>query len=388
MGTQARRKLGSPGALRSWAVVDLAALRHNIRVVRSIVGESTHVAAVVKANAYGHGSLPIARAALQAGAAALVVANAAEGIELRRAGIRSRIIVIGASLPAEAAHIVAQGLECSLSPPELADALVHEARRQSLPARVHLMADLGMRRAGLALASLAPLAECIRDTPELELAGIASHFPMADEDDLTASQAEIDAFAAVVAQVRDTGLVPRTVHLANSAGLLRLPGARLDMVRAGIMIYGMAGAPLLEGMADWRPVLSWRARVVAVRDAPAGTGIGYGHTYHTPERTTIATLPVGYNDGYARAYSTNADVVLHGVRAPVVGRVSMDYITVDVGHIPGVAVGDVATLLGRDGSEAVTAEELAERRGTIPYEVTCAIGTRITRLYVDEEANE
>jgi len=160
------------------------------------------------------------------------------------------------------------------------------------------------------------------------------------------------------------------------------------MVRAGIMIYGMAGAPLLVGLAEWRPVLSWHARVVALRDVPAGTGIGYGHTYRTHAATTIATLPVGYSDGYLRVYSTNADVLLHGRRAPVVGRVSMDYITVDVGHIPGVAIGDVATLLGRDGEEAVTAEELAERRGTIPYEVTCAIGKRVTRLFVGEEATE
>jgi len=388
VGTQARHSMKAPEALRSWAVVDLAALRHNTRLTRSIVGESTEVAAVVKADAYGHGAAPVARAAIEAGARALVVANAAEGGELRRAGIPARIIVIGASLPAEAADIVANDLECCLSPPELADALVDEARRRARTVRVHLMADLGMCRAGVPVETIVSLAQRIREAPELELVGVASHFPMADEEDLAASQAEIDALDDVLATVRKAGLDPQTVHLANSAGLLRLPDARFDMVRAGIMIYGMAGAPLLVGLAAWRPVLSWHARVVAVRDVSAGVGIGYGHTYRTPAPTTIATLPVGYSDGYLRVYSTNADVLLHGRRAPVVGRVSMDYITVDVGHIPGVAIGDVATLLGRDGEEAVTAEELAERRGTIPYEVTCAIGKRVTRLFVGEEATE
>jgi alanine racemase len=375
----------TPATRRSWAEVDLAALRHNVRLARSIVGPETRVAAVVKADAYGHGAVPVAQAALQAGAAALVVANAAEGAELRGAGIDAPIIIIGASLPAEAREIVAQGLECCLAPPDLAEALIAEARRQGRTARVHLMIDLGMCRAGVPVEALPELAAVVRDAPELEVAGLASHFPMADEEDLNVSREQVDELLDIVDVVREAGLEPPVLHMANSAGLLRLPDARLGMVRAGIMIYGMAGAPLLAGLAPWRPALSWFARVVTVRDVPADTPIGYGHTYRTPSATRIATLPVGYHDGYLRAYSTNASVLLHGRRAPVVGRVSMDYTTVDVGQIPGVAVGDVATLLGSDGHEAVTAEELAERRGTIPYEVTCAIGSRVARVYVDAE---
>jgi alanine racemase len=343
------------------------------------------VAAVVKADAYGHGAVPVARAAVDAGATALVVANAAEGAELRAAGIDSPIIIIGASLPDEASEIVACGLECCLAPPDLAEALVAEAQRQGRTVRVHLMVDLGMCRAGVPVGTVAELAAVVRDAPELELAGVASHFPMADEEDLDVSQDQLASLLRLLDEIREAGLEPTVVHMANSAGLLRLPDARLGMVRAGIMIYGMAGAPLLAGLAPWWPVLSWYARVVTVRDVPAGTPIGYGHTYRTPSATTIATLPVGYYDGYLRVYSTNACVLLHGQRAPVVGRVSMDYITVDVGHIPGVAVGDAATLLGTDGDEAVTAEELAERRGTIPYEVTCAISRRVARVYVDDE---
>jgi alanine racemase len=155
------------------------------------------------------------------------------------------------------------------------------------------------------------------------------------------------------------------------------------MVRAGILLYGMACAPLLDGAADWRPVLAWRTRVVCLRRVAAGTAVGYGHTYTASRPTALATLPVGYDDGYVRAYSNKADVLIHGQRAPVVGRVSMDYVTVDVGHIPGVEVGHVATLLGPHGQDCIRAEELAERRGSIPYEVTCAIGNRVTRVYDD-----
>jgi len=398
VGTQARDTLKPfPGpeagavhevvapACRTWATVDLAAVRHNVRVVQGRVGAACGVGAVVKADAYGHGALPVARAAVEAGARALVVANAREGAELRQAGLEVPVIVIGASLPWDAEALVAFDLSASLSPPELFEALLAEARRQGRRARVHLMVDLGMRRAGLEWDEARALARRLASTPELELEGLASHFPTADEADPRFSEEMVPRLEQFRAEAEALGLRPRWVHLANSAGLLRLPGSHFNLVRAGIMLYGMAGAPLLDGQAPWRPVLEWRARVVCVRSVPAGTGVGYGHTHVTPRATVLATLPVGYHDGFARAYSDNAEVLLHGRRARVVGRVSMDYITVDAGGIPGVAVGDVATLIGRDGPERIRAEELAERRGTIPYEVTCSIGSRVRRVHVDTE---
>jgi len=376
--------VGAP-ACRTWALVDLSALRHNVRVVRRIVGPGAEVAAVVKANAYGHGAPQVARAALEAGAAALVVANAQEGIELREAGVRAPILIIGASLPWDAEAIVAHGLSACLSPPEMLEAVQAEARRQRRRARVHLMVDLGMRRDGVTWDEALALARRLAEATELELEGMASHFPTADEAEVAFCEREIEEFRKFLAEVAALGLQPRYCHLANSAGLLRLANSHFNLVRAGIMLYGMAGSPLLEGLAPWRPVLTWQTRVVYVRRVPAGTAVGYGHTYVTPRATVLATLPVGYYDGYARAWSSNADALVRGRRAPVVGRVSMDYITVDVGHVPGVAVGDVATLIGRDGEACIRAEELAARRDTISYEVTCAIGRRVRRLYVDTE---
>jgi alanine racemase len=314
-----------------------------------------------------------------------VVANAREGVELRDAGLECPIIIIGASLPCDAEAIVAFGLAATLSPPEMLDALAAEARRQDTRARVHLMADLGMRRVGASPREALALIERVAATPEVELEGIASHFAAADEADVAPSREVVAEFGQLLAAARAAGLEPRYVHLANSAGVLRLPGSHFNLVRAGIILYGMAGAPLLEGMANWRPALAWRARVVYVRRVPSGTPVGYGHTYTTTEPTVVATLPVGYYDGFVRAYSSNADVLLGGRRVPVIGRVSMDYTTVDATAVPDVGVGDVATLVGRDGDEEIRAEELARRRDTIPYEVTCAIGPRVQRIHVDTE---
>ncbi len=389
MGTHTRQELTPPAAgaspapvaARTWASIDLAAVRHNVREAQRLAGDGVGVAAVVKANAYGHGAVPVARAAAEAGAAALVVANAREGVELREAGIAAPIIIAGASFPSDADAIVAHGLEPCLAPPELLEAVAEAAERRGVTARVHIMADLGMGRDGVTWGEALGLAERLHETPRVILEGVASHFPTADDIDTSFSEAEIAHFERLLAEIEARGHQPRRVHLANSAALLRLPDARFNMVRAGIMLYGMAASPVVEGMAGWRPALSWRTRVAYVRAVAAGTPIGYGHIWTAPRDTVLATLPVGYHDGYLRCYSNNADVLLRGQRAPVVGRVSMDYTVVDTGHIPGVAVGDVATLIGCDGDETIRAEELAERRGTIPYEVTCAIGPRVERRY-------
>jgi alanine racemase len=355
-------------------------VRHNVRLARALVGPGVAVAAVVKANAYGHGAVPVARAAVEAGAAALAVASAQEGVELREAGLTAPILVIGASFPWDAEALVAHDLAASLSPPAMLDALRAEARRQGKRPRVHVMVDLAMRRDGVTREEAGGLFRRLAEGDELELEGIASHFATADAEDTSVAEAQVEAFRAVVAEAEALGLRPRWRHLANTAGILRLPGSHCNMVRAGILLYGMASAPRLDGLADWRPVLSWHARVICLRPLAAGEPVGYGHTYVAPHATTLATLAVGYDDGYVRAYSNRAHVLIRGQRAPVVGRVSMDYATVDVGHIPGVALGDVATLIGADGSERVRAEELAELRQTIPYEVTCAIGNRVRRI--------
>ena len=366
---------------RSWADVSLANLQHNVRLAQSLMGPGVAVAAVVKANAYGHGAVPVARAAVDAGATALVVANADEGVELRQAGIAAPVIIIGASFAWEAEAIVAHDLAACVSPPSMLEVLAAEACRQQRRVRVHVMADLGMQRAGVTPDDARALFRRLADCEWVELEGIATHFANADAPDPACAREQTAAFARVVADARAAGLEPRLCHLANSAAILRLPESHHNLVRAGILLYGMACDPSLDGAADWRPVLAWRTRVACLRPLAAGTPVGYGHTYASARDTVLATLPVGYHDGYLRAHSNQAEVVLRGQRAPVVGRVSMDYTTVDVGHIPGVALGDVATLIGRDGEACVRAEELAALRDTIPYEITCAIGSRVRRIY-------
>lgn len=367
-----------------WAQIDLGAFAHNVRHAVKMAGPA-RVMAVVKANGYGHGSVQVANTALASGASRLAVARAGEGAVLRQAGITAPILIFGSLAPGEIAEVLALDLTPAVFDLEQAAEVSAAANRRHEPAGVHLKVDTGMGRLGFSPDKMEDILRAVR-LPGLRLEGIFTHFATADGPDWPYAVRQLERFQNVVQMLEKAGFAGFTRHAANSAALINLPEARLDMVRPGIMLYGYHPAGRPDHSIDLRPALSLQALVAQVKAVPAGFRIGYGSTYVTPEPTTVATLPVGYADGYSRHLSSLGEVLIHGLRAPVLGRVCMDMLMVDVGHIPGVKRYDTAVLYGEQGLDAVWADEVAERIGTISYEVLCAVGTRVPRIYQNTPA--
>jgi alanine racemase len=366
-----------------WAEVDLDAVRTNVRALADAAAPAA-LMAVVKADGYGHGAVPVARAALDAGASWLGVALVEEGAELRGAGIDAPVLVLSEPPPAAAPAVVGLGLTPVAYTPvgieALAKAVAHAGAAEPLP--VHLKVDTGMHRVGCTVADAHALAESITARDELRLEGVLTHLAMADEPDDPYTGEQLDRFDGVLHELRDAGVGFDLVHAANSAGLLAFGDrARFDLVRCGIAIYGVPPARSLAGCAPLRPAMALKARVSHVKTLPAGARLSYGLRYTMPHAGTVATVPVGYADGVPRALSASGgEVLLRGRRHPIAGTVTMDQLMVDVGDAP-VEVGDEVVLLGRDGDEEVTADEWAERVGTINYEIVCGIGRRVPRSY-------
>lgn len=364
-----------------WADIDLDAIRHNVRQVARLVSPKSAVMAVVKANGYGHGAVPSARAALEAGATWLGVASVEEGLELRAAGIRAPILHLGYTPRSALGEAVAAGLSLNVFEGGTLDAL----RKLPLPApaRLHLKVDTGMHRLGATPEEAVALARRIRQGTNIQLEGVWTHFASADSDPAFTNE-QLARFLRVRDQIRtDTGLRFLS-HAANSAGLLHNPEARLDLVRAGLVVYGLSPNPSWNDLPSLRPALAWRTIVTNVHTVPEGAAVGYGQTWTAPAPRRVATLAVGYGDGLQRRQSNRGRVLVRGRSAPVVGAVSMDQTAVDVTEIPGVTIGDVATLIGRDGSSELSADEVAAAADTISWEVLCAISARVVRHYTGE----
>ena len=365
--------------LRASARVNLAAIERNCARLRDAAGTGSSLCAVVKANAYGHGAVPVARAALAGGAARIAVATAEETAELRAAGIEAPLLLMGALTAEELPLALESGADLVAWRPAFVEALRRGAHGR--PVRVHVKLDIGMGRLGIRDAEeLLALAEQIHAAPELELAGAMTHLPCADEDPAI-TRAQVERFRAFGERLR--ALAPGLVlHAANSAATLAVPESRLDMVRCGVAIYGLDPFGVDPAAHGLEPALELRTWVAALKPLAPGESVGYGSTFTAVAPTWIATLPVGYGDGYRRAFSSNAEVLIGGRRHPLVGRVSMEYVTVDVGPDPrGIAEGDEAVLLGAQGEERIAAEELARRIDTIDYEITTALTARPTRVY-------
>jgi alanine racemase len=364
-----------------WAEVDLEAIRDNVRQVARLVSSRTAVMAVVKANGYGHGAVPTAQAALDGGATWLGVASVQEGLELRAAGIEAPILHLGYTPVDALGEAVAAGLSLAVFEQGTLDALV----QLPLPARarLHLKVDTGMHRLGASPEEALKIANRIGRHPNLELEAVWTHFAAADSDPaLTRDQ--LTRFLRARDRIRtQTGLTFLS-HAANSAGILRLPEARLDLVRAGLVVYGLSPNPDWRDLPGLRPALSWRTIVTHVQTVPDGEAVGYGQTWRASGPRRVATLAVGYGDGLHRRQSNRGQVLVRGRPAPIVGTVSMDQTMVDVTDIPGVAIGDVATLIGRDGGAELTASAVAAAVDTISWEVLCAISARVVRRYTDE----
>ncbi len=366
----------------TWVEIDLDAIRHNVATLRELVAPAA-ILAVVKADAYGHGVVPVAKAAIEAGAAALGVALVEEGVRLRDAGVDVPILVLSEPAAAGADEVVARALTPVVYTEAGIDGLAKAvADAGAAPLGVHLKVDTGMHRVGCALEDVVPLAERIGRQPELKLDGLLTHFAVADEADQRYTTTQLDRFASARAALAEAGIDPPILHAANSAGAISYPEARFHVVRVGIAMYGVHPAPGVGDHLALRPALALRSRVAHVKRLAAGERVSYGLRYELAQEATIVTLPIGYADGVPRNLgATGASVLIRGHRVPIAGTVTMDQLLVDVGDLD-VEVGDVATLLGRDGDEQVRAEDWAERMGTIGYEIVCGIGPRVPREYL------
>jgi alanine racemase len=365
------------------AEIDLVALTRNVSAIRALAPRA-QILAVVKANAYGHGAVPIAQALESERVKMLGVALIEEGVELRNAGVRSPILVLGGSYEGGYDLMVAHRLTPTVFRPEHIQRLAQAAKRVGSPVSVHLKVDSGMGRLGVLPRDLDAFLDLASKFREVEIDGLLSHFASADLENRDFTREQVRCFRDAHARMRARGLHPSWRHLSNSAGVIDLPevrdGLELNMVRPGIMLYGLHPAARLQKAAELHPVLTWKTAIIHLKTVAAGTPISYGSTWRAPRESRIATLPIGYADGYSRRYSNRAQVLVRGRRASVVGRVCMDLSMVDVTDVPAASVGDEVVLLGEQGPERIPAEELAELAGTIHYEVICAVGARVPRV--------
>lgn len=365
----------------TYAVVNLDAIAHNVRALKAHVGAGVEVMAVVKANAYGHGALPVARTALENGATRLAVARASEGVALRAAGIDAPTLILGYSPPGEAEAIVANDLTATANTLTFAAALDREAGRQGRTVPVHVKVDTGMGRFGLLPHEAPPFVQELSRFAHLRLEGLGTHFAVADLPDKSYTWQQFDAFCRVLGDLEAAGVRIPLRHVANSAATLDLPEMHLDAVRPGIALYGLRPNPDVEPPIELLPALSLYTHVERVRMLPPGSSISYGRTFVCERDTPVVLIAAGYGDGYPRLLSNRASVLIRGQRAPVVGRVCMDHTVVDVTGVDGVAQDDLVVLLGEQGGERITAEELAQHAETINYEITTGLLPRIRRIY-------
>ena len=373
--------LRHPSFHRSWLEVDLAAIRENIMRFRDHCGAEVQIMPAVKGDAYGHGAVAVARAAIQAGCPRLAIATELEGEELRAAGIDVPLQILGASLPEEVPGVVTHDLVSSVHDLALAELLSVEAVRQHKTVKVHIKVDSGMGRLGILPDKVVDAATRISRLPGLELEGAFMHF--ADAADETYSRFQLQRFNQALDALARAGIKLKLRHAASSAAAVLYNDARFDMVRPGAAIYGFHDPVWLHNLLPLVPALSWKCLVIQVKDYPAGASLGYSRTFITRRPTRIAVLPVGYADGYPRAASNNASVLIDGRLAPVVGIVSMDYTMVDVTDLPDISIGTEAVLIGRSGDRRLTVEELARAADTIPYIITSGLGRRPGRIYID-----
>ena len=362
----------------TWLEIDLSAIEHNVRRLCAIT--RTPLMAVLKANGYGHGAPQVARAAAAGGAAWLGVARLAEAIELRQAGLGLPILVLGAISEAEVEPAVTADVAFAVPSAELARAYGQRAAEVGVQARVHLKIESGMGRLGVLPADALAVVREVQSHSSLRLEGLFTHLARADEIDAAPTRTQLAAFADVVGRLHQAGVTPPIVHAANSAAALNFPDSRWGLVRVGIAMYGLhpsAEAPLPEGFL---PALTWKAQLVSCKEFPAGHGVSYGHEYVTRGRETIGVIPVGYGDGFRRGRPN--EVLIGGARVPVVGRVCMDQCMVRLASP--LPIGSEAVIIGRQGNESISAEDVARRWDTINYEVVTGLSARLPRVFVSK----
>lgn len=370
----------------TWAEVNLDHIAHNVREFRRILPAQTRIMGTVKADGYGHGAVQVARQVLAAGSDYLAVACVEEGAELRRAGIEAPVLVLGFTPPAAADEVVRWNLTQTVFQTELVDALAEAAAALGKKARVHVKVDTGMGRIGLQAEEAADFISAVQDRKGIELEGVFSHFATADEANKTYAQGQIVRWKKLLAELEKRRIRIPLRHIANSAAAIEYPDMAYDMVRIGISLYGLyPSKEVNRSKVQLRQALRFITRVVHLKTLPRGAGVSYGAARVQREQAVIATLPVGYGDGYSRRLSGKAEVLIRGKRAPVIGRICMDQCMVDVTGIEGVSLGDEAVLYGGQGNDCISLDEVAGWAGTISYEISCGLGKRVPRKYVCSE---
>ncbi len=377
-----------------WAEIDLGAIADNVRALRRLTDPQAKVMAVVKADGYGHGACEVARAALAAGAEWLGVARLHEAVRLRESGLAAPLMVLGYTPPEDAERLVEFDLRQSVYSLAAAEAYSTAARRRGGRIRVHVKVDTGMGRLGLVPATLAggdagdPVgdglirtAQAIARLPGLEAEGIFTHFAASDSADKTHTRGQLRLFVEVLDRLRKSGLEFAVRHAANSAAVIDLPESHFDLVRPGIALYGLQPSDEVDlSRIRLTPAMTLKTRIIHLKEVPAGTCISYGMTHRTPAPTVIATIPTGYADGYRRSLSSKGEMLVGGVRVPVVGRVCMDLTMLDVGAVPAPRIEDEVVIFGRQNDAAISADDLARALGTINYEIVCDLTPRVARV--------
>ncbi len=370
---------------RAWVEIDLAALSHNVQKLRSFLSPHTQLMAVVKADAYGHGSITVAQTVLQSGANWLGVATVPEAIQLREAGIKAPILILGATHTLEQIHAIAHwNLQPTLCSPKqaLIFSNILEAIDFASPIPVHIKLDTGMSRLGTNWQQAGEFVQLVQRLPHLKINSIYSHLATADSLDTQVMKEQHKRFEEAIAQIKALGIEPPCLHLANSAGTLADPALHYDMVRVGLAIYGLSPAVHLRSHIDLKPVLQLKARVTQVKTIAAGTGVSYGHQFIAPHELRLAVVGIGYADGVPRNLSGKMQVLIRAQRVPQIGAITMDQLMLDVSAIPDLQEGEIVTLLGEEGKEKISADDWAEQLNTISWEILCSFKHRLPRVGV------
>ena len=366
-------------AYSTWLEVDLSAIKNNIQQIKKMTG--TGVMAIIKANGYGHGVLAVAKAAEQAGASWLGVARIEEALNLRAVGIQSTIMVLGYTPPLLIPEAIQNNIHVAIYDQDMAKAYVSHAEKVEGRLKAHLKIETGMGRLGMSPKSAPDFLYEYKNHPKVEIDGIFTHFARADEPQVNSAEKQLAIFKDLLTRLREINLSPLIVHAANSAAVMNYPEAYFDLVRPGIAIYGLDPSPDTKVPTTFRPALTWKARLSSLRTLPPGHGVSYGSIYVTSDHERIGVIPVGYGDGYRRI--PGQQVIVKGKLVDVVGRVCMDQCMLQLDGVPEAKPGDEVTLLGKDGDQEISANDLAARWGTINYEVLCGLADRLPRIYFE-----
>lgn len=391
VGLGAKEPWGKPYTDQTWIEIDCAALRHNLKQYREMLGAQVSLMPIVKSNAYGHGMLEVSKEMIDCGVEILGVVNINEALQLRKDGVLSRILVLGYTDPERAAEIPKHcPIALAVYDLENARMISRVAERSGRTVALHLKIDSGLHRLGVFAEDALSFVRGVADLPNIVLEGVFTHFADAETPEHEYTAYQLRRFAIAVKSIREAGFTPKFVHATASAGALCMPETRFSLVRLGIALYGLWPSSDTKLLAEHSskvpnikliPALSWHTRIIQIKELPAGAAVGYGCSFHTKRQTKLAVLPVGYADGYDRKLSGCGEVLIGGKRAQIVGRICMNMCMVDVTDLPGAKSGDAAILIGKDGDEEISAFELGAKVGTINYEITTRINWNIKRVY-------